>query len=316
LAGNHLIELIHLPLTTLYWAACIGIIESLRALSIGYYRTTEQYEKIGRYFISVDVLEVLALGFIALRAGSASLAIVIWLYIGIRSVSAFLSLLDIRPLLTGVTRAEIRQRLQFGAPLVPKDVVLWLGHSADRFIVSYFLGPSITGIYAAAYKLASIVKLVSQPVTFVTFPRLVELWDNAPRADFRQLLRKSVAAYLGLVVPVLVIFALFAEPVLGLVSSELRGQGWIVMWVAAGMLFHTLQGISSYYVYVFVGRVFEYTAWIGGCFGVGVLLQFVLIRRFGLDGAAVASFMTYFIFWMVITRQSNRLLQEHSNERQ
>ena len=51
--------------------------------------------------------------------------------------------------------------LLFSIPLIPNTILWWITNMSDRYIISMVLGRLFTGLYVAAYKIPSLVMLVS-----------------------------------------------------------------------------------------------------------------------------------------------------------
>lgn len=60
-----------------------------------------------------------------------------------------------------VNRAAMRELFRFSLPMVPTTVCWLITDLSDRYLVSYFCGEAVNGIYSAAYKIPTIVNLVS-----------------------------------------------------------------------------------------------------------------------------------------------------------
>lgn len=54
-------------------------------------------------------------------------------------------------------RSCLKKLLKYGVPLVPNSLAWWMTQVSDRYLVTYWFGEAVTGLYAAAYKLPSIV---------------------------------------------------------------------------------------------------------------------------------------------------------------
>ena len=68
----------------------------------------------------------------------------LWKYISIKSINKKL----------------LKQMLAFSIPLMPAMVMWWITNVSDRFLVRGFLGDDANGLYAAAYKLPTIVTTI------------------------------------------------------------------------------------------------------------------------------------------------------------
>jgi O-antigen/teichoic acid export membrane protein len=55
---------------------------------------------------------------------------------------------------------KVKKMLRFGAPLGVSEILISIGKSSDKWIISYFLGLGLVGIYDVATKIANVVSLI------------------------------------------------------------------------------------------------------------------------------------------------------------
>lgn len=60
-----------------------------------------------------------------------------------------------------ITVGAMRELFRFSLPMVPTTVCWLITDLSDRYLVSYFCGEAVNGVYSAAYKIPTIVNLVS-----------------------------------------------------------------------------------------------------------------------------------------------------------
>lgn len=63
--------------------------------------------------------------------------------------------------LTGDRRALRREMLRYSMPLIPTTMFWWITNVSDRYMVTLFCGDAATGLYAVAYKIPSLLTIVS-----------------------------------------------------------------------------------------------------------------------------------------------------------
>ena len=63
--------------------------------------------------------------------------------------------------LSHVSRTAMRELFRFSLPMVPTTICWLITDLSDRYLVSWFCGEAVNGVYSAAYKIPTIVNLVS-----------------------------------------------------------------------------------------------------------------------------------------------------------
>ena len=51
--------------------------------------------------------------------------------------------------------------LRYSIPLIPSTLFWWITNVSDRYLVTYLIGSDANGLYAASYKIPTIIVLVS-----------------------------------------------------------------------------------------------------------------------------------------------------------
>ncbi|NQU43601.1 lipopolysaccharide biosynthesis protein [bacterium] len=184
-------------------------------------------------------------------------------------------------------RREIRR---YAIPLVPLQLVSWVNSQSDRYVIGLLLGTAAVGVYAPAYGGVGMPFLVAGG-TIAMFMR--PPYFQAVSAGDKRLEKKLFWYWLvlscGVVALGVALVALLKNwIVLILLAEDYRaGAAPLMPWIAGGIAF---QVISQ----VFEAKLFAYkrpglwtlTHVIGAV--VCVVAVFLMTRRFGLLGAAMA----------------------------
>lgn len=186
-----------------------------------------------------------------------------------------------------------RRSVSYGLKAHIGNVMAFFNYRADLFLVNFFLAPAAAGIYVIAIQIAERLWILSRSVSTVLLPRLSELHEEE---DVRKALTPLVARWVG-------ILSLLAALVLGPLATFLIELIFGVEYSqAAGALRWLLPGV----VVGAVGRVLAndiaargrpelnmYTS--GGVLVANVGANIALIPPLGIDGAAIATSIAYFL---------------------
>jgi len=167
----------------------------------------------------------------------------------------------------------------------------FLSNRASVLLINYFMSPAATGVYAIAALVAEKIWLLSQAASQVLLPRLSELHtDEDRRRRLTPLATKMVFAVSLVIGTVLFVAAgplvlvVFGEEYIGSVTA-LRWllPGIVVMSVARGVSIDlAARGRVDLNLYVALVVVAS-----------NVAASVVLIPRYGINGAAIATTMSY-----------------------
>lgn len=189
--------------------------------------------------------------------------------------------------------SRLKSYMKYGIPLIPNTALLWIIHTSDRYMVSYFLGVTTTGIYAAAYTLGNLTSFLLGPVGTVLFPMVSKLFDEGNVTETKIYLKYSVKYLMMLTIPIASGISILAQPLLQtLTNPEFLPGAMVVPWVAFGLVIFSFRNICTFNLYLV-----KKTHWVGIILGISAILNIglnlLLIPRMGIVGAAVATLITY-----------------------
>jgi O-antigen/teichoic acid export membrane protein len=174
-----------------------------------------------------------------------------------------------------------------------------LNYNFDSVLLGFMRGPILVGWYNAAYKLILIG--LTFPITYVVglFPSLSRSFAES-REEFRLLVRRSIELWLVFIVPLIVGGFFLADPVIQFLYGPEYAQAStplkILVWSAALV---TLRMVYSNSL-----RATGFQRLDLGCAmasaGINVTLNFILIPRYGMVGAASAT-VSADIVWFVLS---------------
>jgi O-antigen/teichoic acid export membrane protein len=196
------------------------------------------------------------------------------------------------------SKAKFLEMLRFGGPLV----FWWLGSFvlvfSDRYFLNYYIGTSTVGIYSLAYKFAFLLNaLAYTPFSTVWTAQRFEV---AKRQDATELYAR-VFFYLNLILGGLgLVLSLFVRDFLSVMSAPafLPAYRVVPLLVAAQVVF-TWADYWTLGIYV-SGRTRAMAVSAIVLVPITLALNFLLIPRFGMFGAAWATFGAYTIRFLVI----------------
>jgi O-antigen/teichoic acid export membrane protein len=199
----------------------------------------------------------------------------------------------------------IRSALSFGLPLVPHALSGVVVAAVDRLFVAHYAGIAQTGLYSLGYQLGAVIGLLED-----SFNRAFQPWlFEQLKRDDPETKRKIVLFTYGYFV---VFFALAvglgaAAPLILsiLVPERFQGAYVHVIWIALGYAFNGMYKMVSGYMF-FAERTGA-LAWLtfaSAC--INVLLNYLLVPRYGAIGSAYATsagfFASFVLTWIVSAR--------------
>jgi O-antigen/teichoic acid export membrane protein len=191
---------------------------------------------------------------------------------------------------------RIRSHAAYGVPVALSLILALVLSTTDRFLLAAFLNEDAVGHYHAGYSLAN----RTLDVVFIWLgaaggPALIMALERGGREAMAAAAREQASLMLLLTVPAAVGLALVSAPLAELmIGPQLAaGAAHVTPWIAASGL---LGGLTTYYFHqaFTLGRR---TAFLLLAMAIpaaaNLILNLVLIPRFGLDGALWATLASY-----------------------
>jgi O-antigen/teichoic acid export membrane protein len=190
----------------------------------------------------------------------------------------------------------VRSMLKFGIPYIPTTMMWMITSASDRFIVTAFSGAAENGLYAAAYKLPTLISLAGGV--------FIEAWhfssvNDAKKEERAKFFSEVYRNYVGIMFMGASLIVAFAKLLTVLLLDESYYSSWqYVPVLSIAMIFSAFSA--------FVGSVYFLekrsvrsliTAAVGAL--TNIVLNFLLIPHFGAMGAAVATVISYLVAFII-----------------
>jgi len=197
----------------------------------------------------------------------------------------------------------IKEMLKYSYVLIPNSVMWWVVNASDRYLISVFLGLKFNGLYVIAYKLPSLMNMVSSIFIQAWQLSAIKEIDSNDKEEYFSF----VFLYLtqGLVI-VCSFFLLVARPILKFYVASAYFEAWkYVPFLLVAFLFGALSSfLAANYLAAKKNKGNMLSTIFGGCINIG--LNIFLIPSIGLYGAAFSTMISYifiFIYRVIDTRK-------------
>ncbi|MBE6596186.1 MAG: hypothetical protein E7641_00810 [Ruminococcaceae bacterium] len=208
--------------------------------------------------------------------------------------------------LKNFSRVTLSEMLKFSIPYIP-TTMLWLIISvSDRYIVRAFCGIDETGLYAASYKIPTLLTLVCGVFIEAWQFSAVKDVDGKERSDF---FGKVFGAYLGLIFLGASVLIGGSRIFTDLLMSDSYSESWrFVPILVVATVFSTLVSFMGSVYFVEKKSILSMlTALMGAV--INVALNLIMIPDHGAMGAAVATLISYFAVYALRAYDTGRYVK-------
>jgi O-antigen/teichoic acid export membrane protein len=193
-----------------------------------------------------------------------------------------------------VRAAKVRQLVSEGLPLVLSGIVFMVYLRVDQVMLGQMVGDKEVGIYAAAVRIAEIWYFIPVAVVSSVFPNIIKARESDKDEFYRRLQRLyNLMAFMGYVVavPVTVIAGFVVKLLFGDAYAAAGPMLAVLVW--AGLFANLTVARNAYLLAMNWSRVLFFVVCLGAI--TNVLLNLLLIPRFGGMGAVIASCISYWV---------------------
>lgn len=212
---------------------------------------------------------------------------------------------DMRVKLKQINPLLVKEILLYSAPLIPNSILWWLSNSSDKYVLTLFSGASNVGIYSVAYKIPTILSVLSSVfITAWQISSVEEFGSEKTNIFFRNVAKKYL--YFNVICTSAIILFLKS------ICSFLFQKEFFLAWEIVPIL---IVGYVYYTMAVFLGTI--YTAskktkmvMISTIVGsvLNIVMNFVLIPVIHMYGAAIATSISYIVIYIIRRSNSQKII--------
>jgi O-antigen/teichoic acid export membrane protein len=202
-------------------------------------------------------------------------------------------------------RTDIKELLLYSLPLLFSGffggVIIT---NIDTAMIGYFRDSIDVGIYNAALPTARITGLVFAPLTVVFLPVITELYSKNEMPELEIIYKTTIKWIFIFLTPLLLILLFYPKTIITFLFGELYSNGSLALvFLSMGL---TLRGLGSLHSALLsmikkTNIIFYVTLAVTI---VNIFLNWILIQKIGITGAAMASFLTFsvqYLFYLYLS---------------
>jgi O-antigen/teichoic acid export membrane protein len=204
--------------------------------------------------------------------------------------------------LSNYSRDIMRESVKFGSPLVWSELGYLGLNYVDRYFIQFYLGSLSLGLYTAGYNLATYVtEVFMYSINYAMTPIYMNIFVNKGEEETKVFFAKTFRYFILIIVPVAFGFmALGGDLLAFLASKKYAGANVILPYIIIGQLIHSLATILNSGLFIKKKtHIVTMIVLVSCLLNIGV--NIVLIPKFGILGAALATLISYTFYTIVIT---------------
>ena len=198
--------------------------------------------------------------------------------------------------------------VRYSIPLMPTAVFWWVTNLSDRYLVTLLIDLEATGLYSAAGVVPRVITLVS--TIFIQAWQISAFGEfETTRAERERFYTTVFRSYCTLVLVAASGLILLARPIMRILVAPDFYPAWIYLpFLVLSVAFSCLVTfLGTIYKAHKSNRMVGITTFIGAAANIG--LNFLLIPVLGANGAALATFASFFLVFLIRAVDTRRFMR-------
>lgn len=184
--------------------------------------------------------------------------------------------------------------VKYAVPLIPNMLCWWITNSSDKYIINYYLGAGENGLLTAAYKLPTIVSLVA--TIFLDAWQMSAITEKKDREEFFTKVFRSFGSVVFLIASGLILTCQWIMTFF--VGEEFYSAWRYIPFLVMATSFSCLVNFLGSVYTIEKKSTLSMLTMIAGA-GVNLVLNFILTPLWGVNGATLATFIGYFVAFLL-----------------
>jgi len=183
--------------------------------------------------------------------------------------------------------------IRFGAPMMPGGLAMWALNSSDRYFLNAFTSTADVGIYNVGYRVGTLVVLVTSALQ-LAYPRFMfSIYRNNPNP--KEYFKKVNTYFYLLIFTCALALSIFSKEAITILTGDAFHSAYsVVPLIAFSYVFYGLFNNFGTGVSVTAKTYLStFAVLIAG--GTNLVLNYILISKFGMIGAALATFLSFLV---------------------
>ena len=189
--------------------------------------------------------------------------------------------------------------VKYGIPIAATSLSAWIINQSNKFIMNSIHGFSQVGIVGVAYGLTlPLLMTIFSIITVAAIPRIINMYEE--RIDVRPIISRFTGYFILIALPIITVISLYATDYVSMLSSndKFLDAFKLIPYFAFGTFFMAITDYTTLQYHLanktYIDFIIKLTSGI-----VGVVLNILLIPKYGLVGVGIATLGANFLYFLL-----------------
>lgn len=197
---------------------------------------------------------------------------------------------------------NFKKTLGISIPMMLTNSLFLIMSWMDILMLSAFKSDADVGIYNTSLKISAVISMALIAINSIALPKYAELFEKKDMPGFRKVVKQTSFLNFGLSFPVFLLILLIPGFLLGIFGEEFVAGKMSLMILSIGQIFSAFSG-STIHVLNMTGKENTAKNILITTAMLNLVLNFLLVPRYGINGAAIATAIST-VIWNLLAEIS------------
>jgi O-antigen/teichoic acid export membrane protein len=209
-----------------------------------------------------------------------------------------------------LTLTFAKELFDYGVPILIIGTSSLLLSNLDRYFIIYLLDLNKSTLYSASYTISEqSILVVTGLISITSVPYLFNIYETDGIDFAKKFQEKILKFYLFLTIPIIIILAFYYNEILiYLLGNKYQNGFFILPYISLGAFFIGLANVFSD-VFTLMKKTKILMLAYSSSLIANVILNYVLINKFDILGAAIATLCSYILLFILTYKFSRKLIK-------
>ncbi|MGB6037242.1 MAG: flippase [Cryomorphaceae bacterium] len=193
---------------------------------------------------------------------------------------------------------SFRTHLVISYPMIITAFVQLINGKVDTLMLAAYDTTATVGVFSMAFKLSVITNFVIGALKTIAMPKVSELFWAKKMKELNSVLQYSTALIFLFAFPISLLLFIFPEFILSLIKDEFVEGSTTLKIFAVSQLINAASGMVAVFLNMSGNQIF-FTRVVSATTVLNIVLNAILIPKYGMEGAAVATLVST-VIWNLI----------------
>lgn len=212
-----------------------------------------------------------------------------------------------------IDKALLKEMLKYSVPMIPNSLSWWISNSSDKYLLTFFSGVAVTGVYSVSQRIPSMFSIISTIFMGAWQISAVEDFGSEKSKRFYSNIYNQYSVFNVLIVSILICIC-------KILAKFLFAKDFFVGWKYVPVLLFAFlfSAMAS-----FLGTIYTsakktkmlFVSTIAAAI-INIILNIIFIPIWDAQGAAIATFVSYFVVWLMRLIDTRKIMKLKINIKQ